>query len=95
MNRTLVALCLLVPSTVAAQPRVEAQRLSCAQLAGIVRSSGAVIIGTGGFTFDRYVSSGQFCIRPEVPVPAWIAAADTAQCYVGSVCRERQPFLGR
>jgi hypothetical protein len=95
MKPILVALCCLAPSMIAAQPRPDARRLPCTQAAAVVQSAGAVVLTTGPYTYDRYVSSGQFCFRPEVPIPAWIATADTPQCFVGYHCRDRQVPTGR
>jgi hypothetical protein len=53
------------------------------------------VITTGPSTYDRYVNSGQFCVRPEIPAPTWISTVDTPQCFVGYVCRDRQTFTTR
>lgn len=95
MIRIPAALCLLMPTLASAQPRLDSTRLSCGQVAAIVQSRGAVVIGTGPYIYDRYVSGAQFCIRPEITVPAWIGTADAAQCFVGYLCRDRQPRLER
>jgi hypothetical protein len=95
MKPVLVALCFLAPSIVVAQPRPDARRLSCAQAAALVQSAGAVVLTTGPYTYDRYVSSAQFCFRPEVPLPAWIATADTPECFVGYLCRDRLHITSR
>ena len=89
MTRILAALCLLIPTIASAQPRLDSTRLSCGQVAAIVQSRGAVVIGTGPYIYDRYVSGAQFCVRPEIIVPAWINTADTVQCFVGYQCRDR------
>jgi hypothetical protein len=95
MKLVLLALCLLVPSFAAAQGRPDALRLSCAQARAVVLSQGAAVIGTGPYNYDRYVSGAQFCFRPEVTEPAWVSTADTGQCFVGYVCRDRTQRFGR
>jgi hypothetical protein len=95
MKLVLLAMCLLVPSLAAAQGRPDALRLSCAQAQAVVLSQGAVVIGTGPYIYDRYVSGAQFCLRPQVTEPAWISTADTGQCFVGYVCRDRAPRFSR
>jgi hypothetical protein len=94
MTRILAALCLVAPTIAFAQQRLDATRLPCGQVAALVQSRGAVVIGTGPYSYDRYVSGAQFCVRPEITVPAWIGTADAAQCFVGYLCRERQPRFG-
>ena len=63
--------------------------MSCSQAAGLVASSGAIVLGTGGYTYDRFVTDERFCLRSETTDPAWVAAGDTPQCFVGYRCRER------
>jgi hypothetical protein len=72
-----------------AQPRLSTTDMSCNQAAGLVASRGAIVLGTGGYTYDRFVSDGRFCLRTEATDPAWVAAGDTPQCFVGYRCRER------
>ncbi len=89
MHRALVAVVLLLPSIALAQPRPDARRLSCAQASSLVRSSGAVVMSTGAYTYDRFVSGGGQCALGEITRPTWTATTDQAQCFVGYVCVER------
>jgi hypothetical protein len=75
-------------ATVSAQPRPSTVAMSCQQAAGIVASAGAIVLGTGGYTYDRFVTDGRFCLRPEITEPAWVPAGDTPQCFVGYRCRQ-------
>ena len=86
---------LTLASNATAQTQFDGRLLPCAQLAATVRNRGAVVISTGPFTYDRYVNSGQFCVRPEIPVPTWISTIDALQCFVGYICRDRQTFTSR
>jgi hypothetical protein len=76
-------------SSAMAQPRLSTTAMSCNQAAGLVASRGAVVLGTGGYTYDRFVSDHRFCLRTETTDPAWVPAGDTPQCFVGYRCRER------
>jgi hypothetical protein len=76
-------------STAIAQPRPSTTAMSCAQAAGLVASRGAVVLGTGGYTYDRFVSDQRFCLRSERTEPVWVPAGDTRQCFVGYRCKER------
>jgi hypothetical protein len=82
------ALSALITSAMA-QPRPSTTAMSCAQATGLVASRGAVVLGTGGYTYDRFVSDQRFCLRTETTEPMWVPAGDTPQCFVGYRCRER------
>ena len=65
--------------------------MSCGQAAGLVAARGAVVLGTGGYIYDRFVSDQRFCLTAEVTEPMWVAARDTPACFVGYRCREQRP----
>ena len=44
-----------------AQSRPQSTRMTCAQAAGMVFQRGAIVIGTGGYTYDRFVRDRSFC----------------------------------
>lgn len=71
-----------------AQGRPDATRLSCRQAAGLVQARGAVVLGTGGHTYDRFVADRRFCEVTEATRPAFVATADHPQCFVGYTCFE-------
>ena len=58
-----------------AQGRPDSLAMPCAAVAGIVRSAGAIVIGTGPNIYDRYVETRAFCQRDEEMVPRWVAPA--------------------
>jgi hypothetical protein len=90
MKRLLLALALSSASTaVLAQPRPSTLAMSCGQAAALVASRGAIVLGTGGYTYDRIVSDGRFCLRNETTEPVWAPAGDTPQCFVGYRCKDR------
>jgi hypothetical protein len=92
MKGLLFAMTISVVGTSAiAQPRLSTVAMSCGQAAGLVASRGAIVLGTGGHTYDRFVSDGRFCLRNEKAEPVWVPAADTRQCFVGYRCKERAP----
>jgi hypothetical protein len=71
-----------------AQPRASTLNMSCGQARAVVATQGAVVLGTGGYTYDRFVNSGNFCQVTEYIEPAWVPTADTPQCPIGYLCRE-------
>ena len=73
------------------QTRPSTLQMSCAQARGLVAGRGAVVLGTGGFTYDRFVRDRGFCQITEGAEPAWVPSADAPQCLVGYRCKEREP----
>jgi hypothetical protein len=89
MRKIVCVLALLVAaSSVQAQPRPLSLNMTCNQARGLVLSRGQIVLGTGTYTYDRYVSDGRFCLRNETIEPAFVPTRDTPQCPVGYVCRE-------
>jgi hypothetical protein len=86
---------LVLPSLAVAQTQIDGRSLPCGQLAAAVQARGSVVISTAPYTYDRYVTGGQHCVRPEIPVPTWIRTVDSPQCFIGYVCRDRPTFTGR
>jgi hypothetical protein len=78
----------LAASGAVAQPRPQSTRMSCAQAAGLVFARGAVVLGTGGHTYDRYVRDRGFCQITEVTKPGFAPTLDTPACFVGYTCIE-------
>lgn len=72
-----------------AQPMDSSTRMSCAQASAYVRSHGGVVLGTGGLTYDRFVSTGQFCEPNQRLKPAFAPTTDNPQCMIGYTCIER------
>jgi hypothetical protein len=88
MNRiALVTILLASASTAFAQSRPFTPSLTCNQARGIVFSNGAAVLGTGQFTYDRYVRDRSFCEFNEVIDPAWVPTRDAPQCPIGYRCR--------
>jgi hypothetical protein len=63
--------------------------MTCAEAAGLVARTGAVVLTTGPFTYARFVRDGGFCPLPEVPKPALEATRDVPRCFVGDTCHDR------
>lgn len=79
----------------AAQPRPSSVDMTCRQAAGLVASQGAIVLGTGGYTYDRFVRERRFCLITEMTEPAWVPTRDTPQCFVGYRCKEAEPLFDR
>jgi hypothetical protein len=87
MRLLTVIFALAVFTEATAQTRPMSPAISCAQASRLVTTQGAVVLGTGTYTYDRYVSGAGFCAPGEAPEPAWVPSADSAQCFVGYRCR--------
>jgi hypothetical protein len=89
MKATALTLALTVFATGAvAQPRASTLNMSCNQARYVVATQGAVVLGTGGHTYDRFVNSRYFCEINETIEPVWVPTADIPQCPIGYRCRE-------
>jgi hypothetical protein len=84
----------LAASSAYAQPRPMTPSLTCNQARGLVFSRGAIVLGTGTYTYDRYVSDVRFCEFNEWTEPAAVPTRDTPQCPVGYVCRDTDLLWG-
>jgi hypothetical protein len=84
---TIAFACALAASTGAiAQERPDSLTMSCAQAQGLVQRSGAIVVGTGPYVYERYVLGQTYCSREEEARPAWVATADSRQCMIGQRC---------
>lgn len=89
MKRLALSLLIATAATTAsAQPRASTVNMSCGQARRIVATHGAAVLGTGGYTYDRFVADRRFCQPTETTEPAWVPAGDTPQCFVGYRCKE-------
>lgn len=68
--------------------------MTCAQAANLVASHGAIVLRTGAYTYDRYVAHQGFCALGETTKPAWVPTADSAQCFIGYYCGQRNDGNG-
>ena len=69
-----------------AQGRPSTTAMTCAAAASFVASRGAVVIGTGGDTFERVVTSQSFCLRGQDTRPMFSPTRDNGACFVGYYC---------
>jgi len=69
-----------------AQTRLSTSSMTCSGAASFVAARGAVVIGTGGDTFDRAVAHQGFCERGEVTVPLYAPTRDKRTCFIGRTC---------
>ena len=75
-----------------AQRRPSTLNMSCNQAQNLVRAGGAIVLSTGGHTYDRFVSSRRFCTPDEDTIPTWAPTRDTDECMVGYRCEMRRSW---
>lgn len=93
MTRTLIALLVLgIAHAAQAQGRPQSPARSCEANRQSVIANGAIVLGTGGYTYDRFVVHRGFCQFDEYADPAWVPARDTPQCFVGYRCKSGRPW---
>jgi hypothetical protein len=76
-----------------AQSRPSTVRMTCGQARGLVASRGSIVLSTGPYTFNRFVTHGGYCFRGEVTEPVWVRTADSPQCFIGYKCKPRERRL--
>ena len=96
MTRTIAALALL---TLAAGPalaqRASSTAMSCRAAGALVAQRGAVVLGTGRDTYDRFVASEGFCPTGTYGRPAFVPTRDNPQCNIGYYCSNSPPMFTR
>ena len=71
-----------------AQTRPSTLAMPCSAIRQLVLAQGAVVLGTGGYTYDRFVRDGTFCAISEYTLPAFVPCRDTPSCFIGYRCRQ-------
>jgi hypothetical protein len=88
MKRAVLAMAaILAASTALAQQRPSTVSRPCAASQRDVQVNGAIVLGTGGHTFDRFVRDRSFCQFDEFLDPAWVPSRDQPACFVGYRCK--------
>ncbi|MFC6789580.1 hypothetical protein ACFQE0_08090 [Methylobacterium komagatae] len=96
-SRSILIVTLLLSATPAlAQGRPSTVAMSCAQTVRLVNAQGAIVLGTGGQTYDRFVRDRSFCEPTEIARRAFRPTRDNPSCLIGYTCYEpsRDDWLG-
>lgn len=83
-----VAAILALTPPVLAQGRPSSVRMTCAQTVRLIQARGAIVLGTGGQTFDRFVRDRSFCEVTEIAKRAFAPTRDDPACLIGYTCYE-------
>lgn len=69
-----------------AAARPDTRTLTCAQANALVEQSGAVVMTTGDYTFERFVSGRRYCDPWQWIKPRYVPTRDEPRCVLHSVC---------
>lgn len=93
MKRLTLSLILVLATGAAlAQSRPSTPDRTCAANRQNVATNGAIVLGTGGFTYDRFVNDRSFCQHGDFLEPAFVPSRDNPQCFVGYRCKVNSPW---
>ena len=73
----------MLTTVAVAQNRPSTTAMTCQQAASLVYARGAIVLGTGGYTYDRFVRDRSFCQVTEALESAWVPTRDTPTYFVG------------
>lgn len=76
-----------------AQTRPSTVSRPCAASQRDVKVNGAIVLGTGGYTYDRFVADRRFCQFDEGLEPAWVPSRDQQSCFIGYRCKPRASWF--
>ncbi|BCM84475.1 hypothetical protein mvi_29360 [Methylobacterium indicum] len=82
------ALVAVPEAALAQQGRPSTLAMTCGQARNFLAARGAAVLGTGGYTYDRYVRDRSFCEPTEITKNAVVPTRDTPECLVGYRCIE-------
>ncbi|MFN3890508.1 MAG: hypothetical protein ACK4MV_08930 [Beijerinckiaceae bacterium] len=94
MNKIGFSACMIfaalgIAGAAVAQSRPSTTSMTCAQAQAAVQGAGVIVLGTGGQSYDRFVSNESFCTSQEIGKPVWGPTRDNPQCFIGLVCEPR------
>lgn len=75
----------------AAQTRPSSTAMTCGQTMQLIQARGALVLGTGGMTYDRFVRDRPFCEATEIAKRAYRPTRDNPNCLIGDTCYEPGP----
>ena len=84
---------LFAAGTADAQTRPSTVSRPCAASQRDVQANGAIVLGTGGDTFDRFVRDRSFCQIDEGLEPAFVVSRDSPSCFIGYRCKTQSRWF--
>ena len=87
----IAATLVLAASPAPAQTRPSSTAMTCEQTIRLIQAQGALVLGTGGMTYDRFVRDRSFCESTEIAKRAFRPTRDNPNCLIGYTCYEPGP----
>jgi hypothetical protein len=84
----MAAALVLAATPAAAQTRPSSTAMTCQQTVRLIQARGALVLGTGGMTYDRFVRDRSFCEPTEIAKRAFRPTRDNPNCLIGYTCYE-------
>ena len=84
------ALALAAPAAAANRPSTTS--MTCRAAQALVMRAGAIVLGTGGQTYDRFVRFDTYCPLGNYGHPAFRPTRDNPQCNIGYYCTSERPY---
>lgn len=69
-----------------AQGRPDVRTMTCGEVRALVDQNRAIVLTTGRYTYDRYVSNQRYCPIGFATKPAWVDTSDQRDCRIGYTC---------
>jgi hypothetical protein len=91
MKIRIAAALILAATPAAAQTRPSSTTMTCRQTVRLIQTQGALVLGTGGMTYDRFVRDRSFCEPTEIAKRAFRPTRDNPNCLIGYTCYEPGP----
>src|SRR4051794_38818170 len=91
----LSALVATLATTSIAVARPNTTTMTCAQAAATVARAGVIVLSTGEFTYQRFVSDISHCMPRQTTGPGVAPTRDNPECQVGLICTRQDWFMGK
>jgi hypothetical protein len=91
----LFALVLTLATSSIAGARPNTTTMTCAQAAATVAQAGVIVLSTGEFTYERFVSGISRCGPRQTTGPGIAPTRDNPSCQVGLICTRQDWHMGK
>ena len=91
MKIRIAAALILAATPAVAQARPSSTTMTCQQTVRLIQARGALVLGTGGITYDRFLGDRSFCEPTEIAKRAFRPTRDNPNCLIGYTCYEPGP----
>lgn len=91
LRKIIVATAISLLSTQMVEARINTTNLTCHQTQNLVNSSGAIVLSTGRYTYDRFVANRSLCSGGDYIKRVYVSTRDRKSCPVRYVCTPDNP----